>query len=805
MLKNAKEMFAPVKEYRSVELPELANTAYLDYMGSGLAANAVRTSNAKLLCNPHSLHALGHAAAVEARTARCLTEQFFKSTLEYDLIFTSGCTSSLNTVATHLPFGSSGCVLMHPLAHNSLLGIREFVAPHCYHCINDAKTAASIIDRAASSSDVNVICVPAECNLSGARLDIATFTEAAKCNPSKEVFVVVDGAAISGKAPIALDGSGIDFFAFSFYKIFGAPTGLGGLFVKKGRPQEVLRANKRYFGGGTVSFNLHSKVGGHQLHTSFSAAMEDGTANFYGIAQVPQGFRCVQKLGGVVAINQRIQLLRAYCIESLQALHHRNGSPLVRIYTIPTTDVAIQSWGSSVAFSVMEHDGTFVGHYLAERLLAGLKVYVRGGCMCNPGACATFIGYDGDLMDEARNAGHTCGDEMDLLDGKPLGCLRVSLGSTSIPEDVDRLISALVRCFRRDDNIPMAKSATATSALRLRRITVYPVKGMGGVSVDSWPLRSSGLAFDRMWMLVDCTSGAPVAPKTFSVMAAFEVALDWPRNVLTVRFADKEAVHIVVDESRRCEVRGALRSAAAASQTVKLKNRTLPTYRTYDVAADQWFSSVVGIPVRLARNMCSADETLSNSAALLVIHEDSHHRVLRHMNAVDRPFVSLASYRPNIVVAGAAPFYSGAVRRKGETPFEENTWTTLSIDGVQLVAVGPCKRCQQVNVGTGELRHEPLASISSLCRLGGLSEVLFGQLFNVAIISAAAADTAPSAALPWAAAFAALAVACALRVSPLTVPVLACVKYCDGVARRPQQLAGVHGVLLNVGARVEVG
>ncbi len=41
-----------------------------------------------------------------------------------------------------------------------------------------------------------------------------------------------------------------DMVAFSFYKIFGYPTGLGGLLVKASAAPQL--SNKTYFGGGTV-------------------------------------------------------------------------------------------------------------------------------------------------------------------------------------------------------------------------------------------------------------------------------------------------------------------------------------------------------------------------------------------------------------------------------------------------------------------------------------------------------------------------------------------------------------------------
>jgi len=43
--------------------------------------------------------------------------------------------------------------------------------------------------------------------------------------------------------------------------------------------------------------------------------------------------------------------------------------------------------------------------------------------------------------------GHTCGDHIDLVDGQPVGAVRVSLGYMSTTSDVDRFVEFLRQCF----------------------------------------------------------------------------------------------------------------------------------------------------------------------------------------------------------------------------------------------------------------------------------------------------------------------------------------------------------------------
>ena len=88
-----------------------------------------------------------------------------------------------------------------------------------------------------------------------AAMAIATYLR--ECAAAPEVTTVVDAAAACPTLPLWLDGSGIDFVAVSFYKVFGYPTGVGALLVRKCSSDALLGA-KAYFGGGTVSAVAYS-------------------------------------------------------------------------------------------------------------------------------------------------------------------------------------------------------------------------------------------------------------------------------------------------------------------------------------------------------------------------------------------------------------------------------------------------------------------------------------------------------------------------------------------------------------------
>lgn len=61
---------------------------------------------------------------------------------------------------------------------------------------------------------------------------------------------MLDAAALVPCTPISLSDIGADAMCVSFYKMFGYPTGLGALVVKKSVLMDVLQ--RPWFGGGTV-------------------------------------------------------------------------------------------------------------------------------------------------------------------------------------------------------------------------------------------------------------------------------------------------------------------------------------------------------------------------------------------------------------------------------------------------------------------------------------------------------------------------------------------------------------------------
>lgn len=62
-------------------------------------------------------------------------------------------------------------------------------------------------------------------------------------------WVVLDAASLVSTSPLDLSSCSPHFLTLSFYKLFGFPTGLGALLVRKDCAGLLAKA---YYGGGTV-------------------------------------------------------------------------------------------------------------------------------------------------------------------------------------------------------------------------------------------------------------------------------------------------------------------------------------------------------------------------------------------------------------------------------------------------------------------------------------------------------------------------------------------------------------------------
>ncbi|KXZ48630.1 hypothetical protein GPECTOR_26g533 [Gonium pectorale] len=318
----------------------------------------------------------------------------------------------------------------------------------------------------------HLLVLPAECNFTGDREPLGEVVQHVRQHgipllrqdaasggaaaAAGRWLVLLDAAKACATAPPDLSAVPADFVVLSYYKIFGHPTGLGALVLRR-ELLPLLAARKAYWGGGTVEVAVADRP--YQVRRQGPAGLEDGTPPFTAVAAARHGFAFLDRLGGPPAVRRHAAALARWLAGRLAALRHANGAPVAVLYgrwcrtaARPGTScggggAAAGDHGPTVAFNLLRPDGSWVGYGEVGRLAAMHGLHLRTGCFCNPGACAQWLGLGGDDMIRNHSAGHVCWDDNDLVDGRPTGAVRASLGAVSSFEDAYALLRLVTRYF----------------------------------------------------------------------------------------------------------------------------------------------------------------------------------------------------------------------------------------------------------------------------------------------------------------------------------------------------------------------
>ncbi|MEM9496086.1 MAG: MOSC N-terminal beta barrel domain-containing protein [Pseudomonadota bacterium] len=258
------------------------------------------------------------------------------------------------------------------------------------------------------------------------------------------------------------------------------------------------------------------------------------------------------------------------------------------------------------------------------------------------------------------------------------------------------------------------------TALSVASLHIYPVKSCRGREVAHASLEMRGFEGDRRWMVTD-------ADKRF----------------LTQRECGAMAQIVTEQENETLRLqRAGLNTIDVAVPTATTGTRESVTVWRDEVsalaaghAADAWLSAALARPARLFY-MDDATTRLTptiwgppcpvsfaDGFPVLVTSTAS----LAHLNetiaANGSDAVTMARFRPNIVIDGAEPW-------------EEDRWASLAIGDVIIDLVKPCTRCKITTldpVSGDDLTREPLQSLMASRRSAhpDVKGVLFGWNANV--------------------------------------------------------------------------
>ncbi|KAJ5117487.1 hypothetical protein N7448_011119 [Penicillium atrosanguineum] len=441
-----------VETIREQEYPLLSETAYLDHAGTTLYAKSLIESFSQdmvsnIYGNPHSMSLSSQLSTKRAENVRLRALKFFNADPnEFDLVFVANSTSAIKLVAESLrDFDSRGFWYgYHIDSHTSLVGVRE-IADMGYQCFRDADVDAWITELGTEQSKVpKLLAFPAQSNLHGRRLPVRWCKQirSATNGGGNNVFSLLDAASLVSTAPLDLAEAAPDFVALSFYKIFGFPD-LGALIVRKSAARAIEK--RKYFGGGTVDMVIASGAQWHaKKEASIHERFEDGTLPFHSIIALDAAIDTHQRLYGSMAnISTHTGFLAKYVYDRLTPLRHFNNAKVCFIYQSSYGDPTSQ--GPIIAFNLRNSQGEWVPKTEVEKQAAKQNIQLRSGSACNPGGTASLLGWTTSDLRRHYIAGLRCGDDNDVLEGRPTGILRISLGAMTNRKDVDSLI-----CFIKD-------------------------------------------------------------------------------------------------------------------------------------------------------------------------------------------------------------------------------------------------------------------------------------------------------------------------------------------------------------------
>lgn len=579
-----------------------------------------------LFGNPHSASPSSQLSSTRVDDVRLRALQFFNADPDvYDLVFVANATAGIKLVADSFrDYSGEGFWFgYHIDSHTSVVGVREVATQGSRCFVDDAEVDEWISGRGTTGitqrTDLKLFGYPAQSNMTGRRLPLrwSGNIRSSRSGHLADTYTLLDAAGLVSTAPLNLgDPLNIpDFVVLSFYKIFGFPD-LGALIVRKDAAHILER--RKYFGGGTVDMVI---VSGNEWHAKKSNTihdgLEDGTLPFHSVIALDTAFNVHKRLyGSMLNISAHTGFLVNELHERLSSMKHSNGARVAQIYSASSTSyVNPSNQGPIVSFNLRDSQGRWVPKSEVEKLANVRGIHLRSGGLCNPGGTATYLRRNDEEMKLSFVFGQRCGDENDIIGGKPTGSLRVSLGAMSTMKDVMGLIRFLEE-FYIDQSlvhpIPIVHETVqplTKCRFYVESLCVYPIKSCAAFRVPKgmpWQVKEEGLAWDREWCLVHRGTGAALNQKKYPRMALIRPHLDLGHGVMrvtcgSVLSTSENSVEISLAREQYSD----LHHSSVNHDSVEKSSNVCGDHVTVQVysspAVSTFFSDFLGVPCTLAR------------------------------------------------------------------------------------------------------------------------------------------------------------------------------------------------------------
>ncbi|MBA6341296.1 SufS family cysteine desulfurase [Colwellia sp. MB02u-10] len=322
-----------------------------------------------------SSHALSARATVAYESVREKAQKFINAKTSKEIIWTKGCTESINLVAQ-----SWGRTILQP-NDEIVLSYSEHHANIVPWQIVAKQTGAKIkVLPLTKTGEIDVAQLE---GIIGERTKIVCFGHISnvvgRINPIEEIIRVankyqaltlVDGAQAIAHLSVDVSVLGCDFYVFSAHKMYG-PTGVGVLYGK----QELLEKMPPYQAGGemikAVSFE-------QTTFNDLPYKFEAGTPNIAGVVALGAAISFIEKQGhsGIFAYERQ---LTQYCFEQLSSVQGLNFI-VDEAPDIPVFSFTIAGQHNHDVATALDSVGIAVrsGHHCAMPLMQYLNI---DGCI----------------------------------------------------------------------------------------------------------------------------------------------------------------------------------------------------------------------------------------------------------------------------------------------------------------------------------------------------------------------------------------------------------------------------------------
>ncbi|HPI54226.1 MAG TPA: aminotransferase class V-fold PLP-dependent enzyme, partial [Chitinophagaceae bacterium] len=288
---------------------------YLDFTGGGLYTTTQIMKHQQQLLrhvfgNPHSTNPTSQMATNLVESARQKVIDYFNAE-DYFCVFTQNASAALKIVGESFPFEQGSQFIALVDNHNSVNGIREFCRmkggattyiPVQFEDLEINREKLLDTLNSHKGSNANLFAFPAQSNVSGVKHDLNWIALAQEMGYK----VLLDAAAFVPTSRLDLQQVKPDFVSISFYKIFGYPTGIGCLLIRKSS-FDILK--KPWFAGGTVT--MVSVAHQNKFLAHGHERFEDGTLNYNNIPAIQIGLEFIESIG-IDRINARVRSLIEY-------------------------------------------------------------------------------------------------------------------------------------------------------------------------------------------------------------------------------------------------------------------------------------------------------------------------------------------------------------------------------------------------------------------------------------------------------------------------------------------------------------